>query len=241
MPEFAYAGSELEIFEKAVRWKRYFARHIAPYIRGEVLEVGAGIGANNKIFAPLKFTRWTCLEPDRSLLQQLRASLPDLKRFEPVAGTLDDLPGRRFDAILYLDVLEHIEDDAAEMRRAAEHLNPGGCLIVLAPAHQWLYTPFDQAIGHFRRYTRKTLAAAAPPSLRREKLIYLDSVGLAASLANRVLLRQSMPRVAQIRTWDRLMVPVSRVVDPLIGNRAGKSVLGVWRSNVAGAEAPVAG
>src|SRR6516164_6197863 len=128
MAEFAYVGSELEIFERALHWKRYFARHIAPYIRGEVLEVGAGIGASNKIFANLDFERWTCLEPDRSLLEQLGSSLPDRSRFEPVAGTLDDLPGRRFDAILYLDVLEHIEDDSAEMRRAAEHLYPGGCV-----------------------------------------------------------------------------------------------------------------
>jgi SAM-dependent methyltransferase len=231
MAEFAYVGSELEIFEKAVHWKRYFARHIAPYIRGEVLEVGAGIGANNRIFAHLDFKHWTCLEPDGSLLEQLSRSLPDRSRFEPVAGTLADLPERRFDAILYLDVLEHIEDDRAEMRRAAEHLRPRGCVIVLAPAHQWLFTPFDAAIGHFRRYTKKTLAAAAAPELRTEKLIYLDSVGLAASLANRMFLKQSMPSHAQIQTWDRLMVPVSRVVDPLLGNRAGKSVLGIWRAD----------
>ena len=230
MAEFAYVGSELEIFERAVNWKRYFARHMAPYIRGEVLEVGAGIGANNKIFASLPFKRWTCLEPDRSLLEQLRDSLPDRLRFEPVAGTLADLAGRRFDTILYLDVLEHIEDDRAEMRRAAEHLHPGGCVVVLAPAHPWLFTPFDSAIGHYRRYTKKTLKSAAPPELRLERLIYLDAAGLAASLANRILLKQSMPSHAQIQTWDRLMVRVSRVMDPLLGNRAGKSVLGIWRA-----------
>jgi SAM-dependent methyltransferase len=230
VPEFAYIGSELEVFEKALHWKRYFARHMAPFIRGDVLEVGAGIGANNRIFADFDFKRWTCLEPDRTLLEQLSASLPDRSRFEPVVGTLEDLPGRRFDAILYLDVLEHIEDDHAEMRRAAEHLKEGGRVIVLAPAHPWLFTPFDAAVGHFRRYTKETLAAAAPPGLRTEKLIYLDSVGLAASLANRLLLKSAMPSHAQIQTWDRLMVPVSRILDPLLGNSAGKSVLGVWRN-----------
>ena len=102
-------------------------------------------------------------------------------------------------------------------------------MIVLAPAHQWLFTPFDKAVGHFRRYSKATLAAAAPPELRREKLIYLDSVGLAASLANRLLLKQAMPTHAQIQTWDRLMIPLSRVFDPLLGHRAGKSVLGIWR------------
>jgi SAM-dependent methyltransferase len=228
--EFAYAGSELRIFEKAVRWKSYFARHMAPYIRGEVLEAGAGIGANLKIFTQFEFQRWTCLEPDRTLLEQLRNSLPDGVRFETIAGTLQDLPGRSFDTILYLDVLEHIEDDQAELRRAAAHLNPSGCLIVLAPAHPWLFTPFDAAIGHFRRYTKTSLLGAAAPALRLEKLIYLDSMGLTASLANRLFLRSAMPSHSQIQTWDRMMVPVSRVLDPLLGYHVGKSVLGIWRA-----------
>jgi hypothetical protein len=102
-------------------------------------------------------------------------------------------------------------------------------VIVLAPAHPWLFTPFDRAIGHFRRYTRRTLAAAAPEELRVEKLIYLDSVGLVASLGNRVLLNSSHPSHGQIQTWDRTMVPLSRLLDPLLGHRAGKSVLGIWR------------
>jgi hypothetical protein len=228
MSEFSYAGSELGIFEKAVHWKRYFARHMSPYIRGEVLEAGAGIGANLKMFADLDFRRWTCLEPDRELADRLRGALPRDPRYETVIGTLQDLPGRRFDTILYIDVLEHIEDDRAELLRAAEHLNPGGAVIVLSPAHQWLFTPFDTAIGHFRRYSKRTLAAAEPAALARKKLIYLDTIGLAASAANRLFLKSAMPTHSQIQTWDRLMVPLSRVIDPLLRYRVGKSVLGVW-------------
>jgi SAM-dependent methyltransferase len=227
--ELAYIGQELEIFAQAANWKRYFARHIAPYIRGEVLEVGAGIGANQRFFAHLDFQRWTSLEPDRRLFEQLRDSRPDPARYEPLAGTLEDLPHRSFDAILYLDVLEHIEDDAGELRRAAKSLNPEGALIVLAPAHPWLFTPFDAAVGHFRRYSKRTLAAAAPAELGREKLIYLDCAGLAASLANRLILKQAKPSHAQIQTWDRAIVPLSQLLDPLLGYSAGKSLLAIWR------------
>ncbi len=60
-------------------------------------------------------------------------------------------------------------------------------------------------------------------------MIYLDSVGAFASLGNRVVLRQSMPTLKQILLWDGRMVPLSKVFDSLLGYRAGKSVLGIWR------------
>jgi SAM-dependent methyltransferase len=230
--EFKYAGSELELFEKARNWKAYWRAQIAGFVRGEVLEVGAGIGANTLTLADLAFERWTCLEPDAALAARIGA-LMDMApggRHQSAVGSIGDLPAEaKFDAILYIDVLEHIEDDHAEMARAAARLKPGGALIVLAPAHPFLFTPFDRAIGHFRRYTRASLHQAAPATLSREKLVYLDAAGMLASAANRLLLQSAMPTEGQILTWDRLLVPVSRLIDPIFAGRVGKSVLGVWR------------
>ncbi|MCU1336233.1 MAG: methyltransferase family protein [Bryobacterales bacterium] len=231
--EFKYAGSELELFEKARNWKAYWRAQIARFVRGEVLEVGAGIGSNTLTLAGLDYERWTCLEPDAALAARIAALIEVASggRHKVAAGTIDDLPAEaKFDAILYIDVLEHIEDDRAEMARAAGRLKPGGALIVLAPAHPFLFTPFDTAIGHFRRYTRASLRAAVPRTLRLEKLVYLDTAGMLASAANRLLLQSSMPTERQILTWDRLLVPVSRVIDPVFAGRVGKSVLGVWRA-----------
>ncbi|OGG80040.1 hypothetical protein A3A39_03035 [Candidatus Kaiserbacteria bacterium RIFCSPLOWO2_01_FULL_54_13] len=222
-----YIGEELFLFQKAVRWKWYWSRIIKPYMHGDVLEVGAGIGANTRLFLDTDFQRWVCLEPDPELLREARARVPSSRRHEFVAGTISDIK-EKFDVVFYIDVLEHIKDDSHEMQRAAEHLKPGGTLIVLVPAHQWLYSPFDKAVGHVRRYTKRTLRDTAPPSLRLEKLIYLDSVGLLASIGNKLFLRQTMPTLAQIRAWDVLFVPISKQIDPLLGHRVGKSVLGIW-------------
>jgi hypothetical protein len=101
--------------------------------------------------------------------------------------------------------------------------------VVLAPAHQGLYSEFDRAIGHFRRYDRRSLVALAPPGLELVELAYLDSVGWLASLANRLLLRRALPTPAQIRVWDGVMVPLSGVLDRVTGGHFGKSVLAVWR------------
>jgi SAM-dependent methyltransferase len=226
-------GDELELFEKAVNWKSYFRSRIGRYLTGRVLEVGAGLGGTTRLLCDGRHREWTALEPDPDLLIQFRQrqeQQPFPMPVEVVGGTTADLQDRRrFDALLYIDVLEHIEADGEEVERAATLLEPGGNLVVLAPAHQWLFTPFDQAIGHFRRYSAGTLKALTPASLRLRKLFYLDAAGMLASLANRLLLRRSMPSARQIAVWDRFLVPVSRRLDPLLGFWLGKTVVGVWQ------------
>jgi hypothetical protein len=229
MTDFNYVGTELDVFAHAVRWKSYFRSQVQPYIRGDVLEVGAGIGATTALLCDGSQTRWVCLEPDRLLASRILCE-GALSRCEVRTGTTADLrPAERFDCILYIDVLEHIEHDRHEMAKAANHLKSGGFVVVLSPAHQWLYTPFDRAIGHYRRYTKSSLRAAADVGLREVKLVYLDSVGLVASLGNKLLLQSATPNLKQILTWDRLMVPLSRIIDPLLLRSVGKSIVGVWQ------------
>jgi len=229
---YEYLGSELELFREASHWKNYFASHLRRYLQGNVLEVGAGIGGTARVLCDGRQKSWTMLEPDPRLASQLdeeirRSPLPVPQDIR--VATTAELGTERFDCILYIDVVEHIEEDRDELQRAASHLAPGGFLVILVPAHQWLFTPFDQAIGHFRRYSRRSLSAIAPTSLACRKLIYLDSIGLLASLANRMWLRSAAPTRGQIRFWDRVLVRTSQWVDPLLGHSIGKSVLGVWQ------------
>jgi 2-polyprenyl-3-methyl-5-hydroxy-6-metoxy-1,4-benzoquinol methylase len=229
-----YVGSELDLFAQARNWKRYVRRQLAAFIRGDVLEVGAGIGGTTQCLYSGEQRSWTCLEPDTTLAERIRPALRDQMAdgdaLEIVVGTVEDLPDRpNYDALLYIDVLEHIEQDGDELRRAARLLRPGGRLIVLSPAHGWLYSPFDEAIGHHRRYTRSTLRAVQPPGVTLRRCRYLDSVGLLASLGNRLMLKSPQPTLRQIAFWDRLLVPASRLLDPLLGYRFGKTVYAVWQ------------
>lgn len=230
---YAYEGSELGLFAAARNWKGYIRAQIRPYIRGNVLEVGAGNGNTTMVLLDCSHLHWTCVEPDRLLAETLARSLRATaagRAAEVIVGTIVDLAEERlFDTILYVDVLEHIEDDAEELRRVAGHLCEGGRLVILAPAHQVLFSEFDAAIGHFRRYDRSSLSAVIPVGFQCERLRFLDSAGLFLSAGNRLLLRRSVPTLAQVQTWDRLFVPVSRLSDPMLGYRVGKSVLGVWR------------
>jgi SAM-dependent methyltransferase len=234
--EIPYPGQELDLFSRATGWKSYFGQRIRPYIGGAVLEVGAGLGANLEILCDGNpaIRSYAGLEPDpdlhRRLTEKLQSAHSSPIPRSAILGTLATLPpDQRFDTLLYLDVLEHIEDDHAEFQRACDRLSPGGHLIILCPAHQWLFSPFDQAIGHFRRHNLRSFRAFTHPSVHPVRIHYLDSVGLLASSANRLLLKQSMPTEKQIRLWDRVMVPLSRWLDPLVFHQLGKSVLGVWK------------
>jgi SAM-dependent methyltransferase len=229
MSDFSYIGSELELFAAVRNWKAYWSDRIRPYIRGDVVEVGAGIGSNTAVMHPGGDVRWVCLEPDSRLTARIPEHIAALRQCEIVCGTLAELePARRFDTVIYIDVLEHIEDDRGELRLAASRLRPGGHIVVLSPAHQQLYTPFDEAIGHYRRYNRGMLGAISPPGCRLERMEYLDSVGLLLSAANRLFLKQSMPTARQLQFWDRWVIPVSRLLDPCLLRRAGKSILAIW-------------
>jgi SAM-dependent methyltransferase len=227
-----YPGKELDVFAEAQNWKRYFADLLRPFVIGRVLEVGAGIGATTKALFHSGVTSWTCLEPDPNLAGRLRETVDALSpKPSVIVGTIDEASGvGPFDTILYIDVLEHIEDDAEEMRRAAARLDRGGKLIVLAPAFQWLYSEFDRSIGHHRRYTRKSLRSVFPNRLREKEIFYADALGASLSFANRTVIRTSSPRLGDIKLWDRYIIPMSRIIDPVIARSFGRSVIAVYEA-----------
>lgn len=225
---FEYVGNELDIFSSARNWKSYWASFLNPYIAGDVLEVGAGLGANTVQINNPKVRSIRCLEPDKALAARLSSVVHGKQGVTVSVGTISSLSGQLFDSIVYIDVLEHIKDDKAELTKAIGLLKPSGRLIVLAPAHQALYSPFDKAIGHYRRYDRRSLQSCSPPSSRLEKMGYLDCAGLVLSSANKLILKQSLPGLPQILFWDRYVIPLSKLLDPLFGHRLGKSIVAVW-------------
>jgi hypothetical protein len=105
-------------------------------------------------------------------------------------------------SILYADVLERLEGDYQEMAMAARSLEPHGHLIVLSPAHQARLSEFDAAIGHYRRYNKAALVGRTPAECHLETVFHLDRVGMFASVANRTMLRQGTPTLAQIKVWE---------------------------------------
>ena len=126
-------------------------------------------------------------------------------------------------------MLEHIEDDAAELVQAREALDPRGHLIVFVPALPWLYSELDRQVGHFRRYRRRALlelVRAAGFDIVTQR--YFDVAGVLPWYVNFTLLGNSIGG-GSVSLYDRLVVPVMRAVEGVVSPPIGKNVLLVAR------------
>ena len=144
--------------------------------------------------------------------------------------TLADLPGNdTFDTALYVNVLEHIKDDVAELVAARGRLAPGGKVVVFVPAMPSLYGTMDEVSGHFRRYRRAELTAVMERAgFTVESLRNFDPVGILPYWLSYRVLRRTTLGGATVGLYDRVIIPVSRAVSRLTGNRGpGKNLVAV--------------
>ena len=127
-------------------WLRWtVVRRLFP-ASGSVLEIGCGQGGLGAILS--RNRRYVGLEPDGHSFAVARSHLG--ARVRQISDT--QLEPATFDVVCAFEVLEHLDDDEAALRRWAERINPGGCLIVSVPAHRHLFGATDERVGHFRRY-----------------------------------------------------------------------------------------
>ena len=223
-----YNSDDLDLFQFAKNWKKYFANKISNHIQGDVLEVGAGIGSNTKylIESNPNIKSWTCIEPEKIFIPRIRENLKNLNiNFTVKNSTIEGI-SELFDTIIYLDVLEHIDDTKKEFIEINKRLKLGGKLIILVPAYNFLYNEFDRHVGHIKRYNKKVLKQEI--KYNKVKIFYLDSMGFFASFFNKILLKKHLPSKKNILFWDKILIRMSIITDKLIFNRFGKSLIGIF-------------
>jgi len=185
-----------------------------------VLDFGAGTGRLATALAARGFDV-TGIEPDAGLRARLAA------RGVASVAAFEALGERRFEYLVSLNVLEHCPDDRAVVRAFHERLAPGGRCLVYVPAFQLLWTANDERVGHQRRYARAELVALFEAAgFASVEARYVDSLGFLAALAYRALGRADgvlTPR--SVALYDRLLFPISRLLDRGLHGLAGKNLL----------------
>lgn len=219
-----YVGQELEIFKNAIKWRNYWSNIIKSEIKGNVLEVGSGMGTITNELSTSDFKSWVSLEPDYLLLTMTNPGIRG--KVCLINGTSSSIKKKEyFDTILYIDVLEHIKNDKTEIHAISSSLKIGGSIVVLSPAFNFLFNDFDLSVGHYRRYNKKSLLNLLPEGFTVKKIKYLDTLGFVLGLINKLFLKRSTPSNFQIKFWDSFLIPISKYVDLLTFNYVGKSII----------------
>ncbi len=207
-------GRALEAFTSAPRLNRWIYSKLAPHIRGDVLEIGGGIGNLSRLIVGGASTV-VVSDIESHYLDTLRQTFADNPRVTVACYDLEREPSpliaeRRYDTIVAVNVIEHIRDDDGLVRRLAKLLKPGGKIAVYVPACPFAYGTLDRAFGHYRRYTPEALSTLlSGPGLDVAPPRYMNLLGLAGWIVNGRLLRRAGLSHPQIAMFERLMPLVS--------------------------------
>ena len=222
-----YPGDELEIFDKATIWRKYIHLKTKKYFKNKFLEIGAGIGSFTENYQA-NFNEVLISDLDDQNNQILQKKFGELKNIKITNKKITEIDGT-FNTIIYLNVLEHIKEDKNEIAEAAKKLNDGGFLVILVPAHQKLYSKFDKAIGHHKRYEIEFFKDNSFKNLKIRKLIFLDFFGYFLYFFNNFFFKKDVyPSKLKVILWDKVFTPLTIVADFCLGYKVGKNILCVY-------------
>lgn len=160
-----YGTETLEVISEADKFNFWMYQTIRPFCKGKILEIGSGIGNISQFFLK-ENVDITLSDFDSSYFPLLKSkfkehqNLNGIHRIDFSVKNPEELYPKligQFDTVFALNVVEHIEDHEQAMINAYKFLKPGGNVVILVPAFQFLFNGFDKQLGHYRRYTEKSL------------------------------------------------------------------------------------
>ncbi|MFM2267581.1 MAG: hypothetical protein RL757_1022 [Bacteroidota bacterium] len=223
----------LEAIANAHQFNEWMYRVTGKNLEGRILEIGSGIGNISQFY--LKNDRKLLLSDIRDNycdhLRQQFAHAPtclgvrniDLvhENFETEYADLLET----FDGVFALNVVEHILNDQLAVANAKKLLKKGGRLVVLVPAFQALFNGFDVALEHYRRYNRQSLTQLFEKNdFQIANSQYFNLAAIAGWWFSGVVLKKKTIPSGQMKLYDAL-VPVFKMVDKMVFNRIGISVI----------------
>ncbi len=211
---------------------------VRPYIGQHVLEIGCGHGNFARHLVDRERYMGIDISPESvRLVQETLCKQPNMNALvadiTDVAFT-EKFPDHSFDTVISLNVFEHIENDVLAIQNARSVLRPGGVMILVVPSHQWLYGTMDRSIGHYRRYSKESLAVTFEHGgFTVEKQKYINTLGAVGWFINGRILRQSVPPVTQLRFLNGI-IPLVKWMEQRVDAPFGTSVLTIARKTIHG-------
>ena len=215
--EDEYGSQILARLSRAPRFNAWMADTIRPYCGTQVLEIGSGVGNLTQKLIPRRKYVVSDINPlYLDMLTRLRIDRPYLSAAYTDVTDLESFPAGEFDTVICLNVIEHVDDDAASLRNLRSALRDGGRAIVLVPQGQWNFGTLDEVLGHKRRYDKAGLRALAENcGFAVRELLEFNRVGTIAWFLNGRLLQRRTFGLFQILMLNAL-TPILRLIDGLL-------------------------
>jgi len=228
-----YVGKDLEAMSFAENYHRWILQIFQPYLGKRLVEVGAGDGAMSQLLLEHELESLALVEPDKGMFDALEARTAALNVatqletyndvFANVAAQIKEKTNP--DSIIYVNVLEHIEHDTAELEIIRTILSPGGRAFIFVPALMGLYGPLDRQIGHFRRYSKKELESKCESAgFKVIKSGYFDLFGILPWWVKYRLFKSAKLERGAVKFYDRLVVPGIKVAESAVTPPIGKNI-----------------
>lgn len=230
----------LKVISDAGKFNRWMYETIRPFCRGQILEIGSGIG-NISRFLLTDGYRVTLSDIESSYIETLSDSFRGSDNLDEII--LFDFEEKeinkkhsgmigKYDTIVALNVLEHIEDHEQAVENCRQMLRPGGKLVMLVPAFESLYNEFDKAVGHNRRYSLKNLKEVMSiPGLNIIHTQYFNVAGIVGWYVSGKMFKNKIIPGAQMELYNKL-VPLWKIADLLFGRLCGLSLICVAEKSV---------
>jgi SAM-dependent methyltransferase len=217
----------LDHLDGADQYAQWIYTLVEPHLGKEVLEAGAGHGTFTELLRDGR--RVVACDPSERCAQLLRDRFVGDGAVEVLHCDLHEAAkDGPFDSVVMINVLEHVENDAAALRDAWDALRPGGRLVLWVPAMDWLYSDLDRKIGHHRRYHLKQLRRLlGDTGFNAVVLRYVNAIGALGWWVMAKQLGRRPTSAASVQLFDRFVVPVQRRIDERTELPWGQSIFAI--------------
>ena len=225
-----YPEVALERFDRAGLWIKYVIFKVKRFLKNDILEVGAGFGSFTRGYMK-NFHSITLTDTDDNSFNLLKKNFLHDQNVNIIKSSINDIE-KKFDTIIYFNVLEHIKEDISEIKSALKKLNKGGHLIILVPAHQKMYSKLDKIVGHYKRYDIDFFKKNRFENSKIIKLHFLDFFGYLLYYLNKIFFKEeTYPSNLKIFIWDKIFTPFTIIADYLSGYKFGKNILCIYQKD----------